>query len=130
MENENILGLINWRDGYSIPASTYLEKLTEVLKGEERFYQTKVHTPHRYFEGIVISKNPISEEEALAYFEEELLKPKVGSIIESLSLKTIEKLKATTILQLAQQLENDIVHSGLIRKDMPVIEYIEKYFCE
>lgn len=130
MENTNILGFIHWTEGCSVSTSLYLNKLTEILNGEERFHQVKVYTPSRYYEGVVISKNPISEEEAFLYFEAQLLKSKVGSTIERLSEKSIEKMKATTILQLAQQLESDIVHAGLIREDMPVIEYIEQYFCE
>jgi hypothetical protein len=42
-------------------------------------------------------------------------------------LKVNEKLKNTTILQLAQQLEHGLIHSGLLDEQMSVLEFIKHY---
>lgn len=42
--------------------------------------------------------------------------------------KEIEKLKNTTISQMAQQLEDGLIHSGTLDEKMSVFEFIKNYF--
>ena len=41
--------------------------------------------------------------------------------------KEIEKLKNITILQMAQQLEDGLIHSGILDENMSVLEFIKHY---
>lgn len=41
--------------------------------------------------------------------------------------KEIEKLKNTTISQMAQQLEDGLIHSGTLDEKMSVLEFIKHY---
>lgn len=47
----------------------------------------------------------------------------------TLNNKGIEKLKNTTILQFAQEL-NHVLNNDLIHEDTNIIEFINKYFQE